>query len=80
VKKLVEVRFKPADVGTVADGAITNIKVATDAEIDQSKIADLPEDLDGKVGTPTGHETDGKKITSIGWDADSDEFVVDHET
>ena len=35
---MVEVRFKPADVGTVADGAITNIKVNAAAAIDMSKL------------------------------------------
>lgn len=34
-----EVRFKPADVGSVADGAITNIKVNAAAAIDMSKLS-----------------------------------------
>ncbi len=35
----VEVRFKPADVGSVSDGAITDVKVAAGAAIDASKLA-----------------------------------------
>jgi len=36
---MVEVRFKLADVGTVADGAITNAKINASAGIDQSKLS-----------------------------------------
>ncbi|GAH65401.1 unnamed protein product, partial [marine sediment metagenome] len=36
---MVEIRFKPADVGTVADGAITNVKVNAAAAIDMSKLS-----------------------------------------
>ncbi|MBU0906646.1 MAG: hypothetical protein KKE05_00650, partial [Nanoarchaeota archaeon] len=44
---MVEVRFKPADVGTVADGAITDIKVNAAAAIAKSKLASLAiEDAD----------------------------------
>lgn len=35
---MVEIRFKPADVGTVADGAITDIKVNAAANITMSKL------------------------------------------
>lgn len=48
---MVEVKFKPADVGSVADGsvtnqkladgAVTNIKVGASAGIDKSKLAAL---------------------------------------
>lgn len=48
---MVEVKFKPADVGTVADGAVTNVKLAPGAvtndkvdaaaAIDKSKLAAL---------------------------------------
>lgn len=38
---MVEVRFKPSLVGTVADGAITNAKIATAAGIEKSKLASL---------------------------------------
>ena len=38
---MVEVRFKPADVGTVADGAITDIKINASADIAKSKLASL---------------------------------------
>ena len=36
---MVEIRFKPADVGTVADGAITNVKVNAAAAIDMTKLS-----------------------------------------
>ncbi len=36
---MVEIRFKPADVGTVADGAITNVKINAAAAIDMSKLS-----------------------------------------
>jgi hypothetical protein len=52
---MVEVKFKPADVGTVADGSVTNVKlapgavtndkVASAAAIDSSKLADVPQRL-----------------------------------
>ena len=35
---MVEIRFKPADVGTVADGAITDIKINASAAITMSKL------------------------------------------
>ena len=51
VKGLVEVRFKPADVGSVADGsvtevkladgAVTNVKVNASAAIAKTKLASL---------------------------------------
>lgn len=38
---MVEIRFRPALVGTVADGAITNAKIASGAGIEKSKLAAL---------------------------------------
>ena len=38
---MVEVKFKPADVGTVADGSITNAKVSGTAAIVQSKLVNI---------------------------------------
>lgn len=59
---MVEVRFKPADVGTVADGsvteakladgAVTNVKVNASASIAKSKLAALSIG-DGDVDTIT---------------------------
>ena len=88
---MVEVRFKPADVGTVADGAITNAKIASDAAIVATKLAAIPQskvtDLEGDIsaiatilvdkvdGTGT---TGDKKITKIGWDSVTNEVVIDH--
>lgn len=36
---MVEIRFKPSDVGTVPDGSVTNAKVAAGAAIDMSKLS-----------------------------------------
>jgi len=38
---MVEVKFKPSLVGTVEDGAITNVKIATNAAIEKTKLAAL---------------------------------------
>ena len=91
---MVEVRFKPADVGTVADGAITNIKVNAAAAIDMSKlslaITDTEVDTLGQskitdlvtdLGNKvaTGPLSGDKKVTAIGWDTLTDEVVIDHE-
>ena len=91
---MVEVRFKPADVGTVADGAITNIKVNAAAAIDMSKlslaITDTEVDTLGQskitdlvtdLGNKvgTGPLSGDKKVTAIGWDSATDEVVIDHE-
>jgi hypothetical protein len=38
---MVEVKFKPADVGTIPDGYVTNDKVAEDAAIAKTKLAAL---------------------------------------
>lgn len=84
---MVEVRFKPADVGTVADGSVTTVKLADEAVVDakvksdagiaQSKVANLPADLAGKVGT--GPLSGDKKVTALGWDSSTEEIIVDHE-
>ena len=50
---MVEVRFKPADVGTVPDGSVTNAKVATDAGIAKSKLAAL-DIVDADVNAAAG--------------------------
>jgi len=92
---MVEVRFKPADVGTVADGAITNVKVNASANIAKSKLASLAigdsdvnaisqskiTDLETDLGNKVGSGplSGDKKITAIGWDSGSDEVIVDHE-
>ena len=86
---MVEVRFKPADVGTVADGAITDAKVNASANIAKSKLASLgivdadvssisvSKVTDAVAGTGT---SGNKKITKIGWDSATEEVVIDHET
>jgi len=92
---MVEVRFKPADVGTVADGAITNAKIATNAAIEKSKLAtftlgdaDISAISQSKVTnlvTDLGDKVSGtgtsgsKKITKIGWDGTTNEVIIDHE-
>ena len=73
---MVEIRFKPSDVGTVADGSITDAKI-TSGGLSQSVITDLPTDLGTKI---SGIGTSGDKaITKIGWDSATEEVVVDHE-
>ena len=88
---MVEVRFKPADVGTVADGSITNAKIASDAAIvatklaaiPQSKVTDLETDI-STIETSVASKVDGvgttgdKAITKIGWDSATSEVVIDH--
>ena len=85
---MVEVRFKPADVGTVADGAITDVKVNAAANIAKTKLASLAivdadvsaigvaKITDAVAGTGT---TGDKKITKVGWDSATSEVVIDHE-
>ena len=77
-KGLVEVRFKPADVGTVADGAITDVKI-TSGGLSESKIANLTTDLEGKAPASHSHAegdvtdlvTDlGNKVGGIGTSGD----------
>ena len=87
---MVEIRFKPADVGTVADGAITNVKIAADAAIAKSKLAALAiEDgdvsaititkitggVDGRAESSTGD----KDVTKIGYDTATEEVIIDRE-
>ena len=91
---MVEVRFKPADVGTVADGSITNVKVNASAGIDMSKLAlaitdaevdaigqSKVTDLVADLGNKvgTGPLSGDKKVTAIGWDTTTEEVVIDHE-
>lgn len=92
---MVEVRFKPADVGTVADGAITNIKINAAAAIEKSKLeslaivdADISAISQSKVTNletaltakvSTGPLSGDKKIIAIGWDSSTSEVIVDHE-
>lgn len=92
---MVEIRFKPSLVGTVADGAITNAKIATAAGIEKSKLASLAivdadisavsqskvTDLTTALSAKvsTGPLSGDKKITSIGWDSATGEVIVDHE-
>lgn len=92
---MVEVRFKPADVGTVADGAITDIKINAAANIAKSKLASLGivdadvsaigeskvTNLVTDLGNKvgTGPLSGNKKITAIGWDSTTSEVIVDHE-
>jgi len=89
------VRFKPADVGTVADGAITDVKVNAAANISKSKLASLAI-VDGDVSAiseskvtnlvtdlagkvGTGPLSGNKKVTALGWDSTTNEVIVDHE-
>lgn len=92
---MVEVRFKPADVGTVADGAITDVKVNTNANIAKSKLetlaivdADVSAVSQSKVTNlttdlaakvGTGPLSGNKKVTALGWDSTTAEVIVDHE-
>ena len=39
IEKMVEIRFKPSDIGTVADGAVTTAKLADNA-VTNPKVAD----------------------------------------
>lgn len=92
---MVEVRFKPADVGTVADGAITDVKVNAAANIAKSKLAslaivdaDVSAISEAKVTNlttdlaakvSTGPLSGDKKVTGLGWDSTTSEVIVDHE-
>jgi hypothetical protein len=85
---MVEVKFKPSLVGSVADGAITDAKIAVDAAIAKSKLAPLEIDdadvsgisvskvADAVAGTGTSGD---KKILKMGWESSSEEIIVDHE-
>jgi len=91
---MVEIRFRPADVGTVADGAITNVKIDAAAAIDMSKLAlaitdaevdtlgqDKVTDLVADLGNKVGSGplSGDKKVTAIGYDTSTGEVVIDHE-
>jgi hypothetical protein len=92
---MVEIRFKPADVGTVADGAITDVKINAAANIAKSKLAalaivdaDVSAISESKVtnlATDLGNKVSGtgttgdKKITKVGWDSTTNEVIIDHE-
>lgn len=84
MRNTVEVRFKPADVGSVADGSVTNVKVAAGAAIAKSKLAALAiDDTDLASGTEyvkgaAADTTGDKKVIAIGWDDVTSEVVVDH--
>lgn len=95
---MVEVKFKPADVGSVADGSVTNQKLAdgavtndkvnASAGIVKSKLGSLAivdTDVSGisvsKVtDAVSGSGTSGdKKISKLGWNSSTQEFIIDHE-
>lgn len=92
---MVEIRFKPADVGTVADGAITDVKINAAANIAKSKLAALAigdtdvsgisqskvTNLTADMGNKvsTGPLSGNKKVTALGWDSATNEVIVDHE-
>lgn len=86
---MVEVRFKPADVGTVADGSVTAAKLATALanDIDSKAVAaDVTSALADKADTSAlANKVDGvgttgdKKITKIGYDSATGEVIIDHE-
>lgn len=92
---MVEVKFKPADVGTVADGSVTNVKLAPEAvtndkvanaaAIDSSKLADVPQSKVTNLATDLANKVDGvgtsgdKKVSKIGWISATGEVVIDHE-
>ena len=92
---MVEVRFKPALVGTVPDGSVTDVKVAVGAAIAKAKLAALAiVDADvSAIGEAkitnlttdlaakvgTGPLSGTKKVTALGWDAATSEVIVDHE-
>lgn len=86
-----EVRFKPADVGTVADGAITNVKVNVSAMIAKSKLdalnivtADVSgisvEKIDGAIKGRAEDTSGDKTINALGWDSATEEIIMDHES
>lgn len=71
-----EISFKPADVGTVSDGSITDAKIASGG-LSQSSIADLITALNAKIsGTGT---TANKKVYKMGWDSVNEKVVIDKE-
>ena len=71
-------------MGTVADGSITNAKVAAGAAIAKTKLASLNiADADLASGTEyvkgaVADTTGDKKVIAIGWDDITSEVVVDH--
>lgn len=92
---MVEVRFKPALVGVVAEGAIMDVHVNAVANIAKSKLAPLAI-VDADVSTiskdkvtdlitnlaakvNTGPLSGDKKVTALGWDSTTEEVIVDHE-
>ncbi len=91
MRNTVEVRFKPADVGSVSDGSITNVKVAAGAAIDASKLAadsitateigagvvSATELADEYVKGAAADTTGDKKVIAIGWDSATSEVIVD---
>jgi len=90
---MVEVKFKPADVGSVADGAVTAAKLASAVANDiaaKAYTTDVNSALSAKADTSTvnaalatkvdGTGTTGnKKVLKLGWDSATGEVVVDHE-
>ncbi len=82
---MVEVRFKPADVGSVADGSITDVKVAAGAAIAKTKLAALDiDDSDLASGTEyvkgaVADTTGDKKVIAVGWDSATSEVIIDKE-
>ena len=76
---MVEVRFKPADVGSVTDGSVTEVKLAdgavTDIKVDTIMITKVTGGIDGRAAATTGD----KGITALGWDTMTDEVVLDRE-
>lgn len=77
---MVEVRFKPADVGAVADGSVTLAKLNSEVTDELAAKAD-----DATVTAALANKVDGtgtsgdKKISKIGWDSATGEVVIDHE-
>ncbi len=70
-------------MGSVADGSITNVKVAAGAAIAKSKLGALDiEDADLASGTEyvkgaVADTTGDKKVIAIGWDSATSEVIVD---
>ncbi len=83
-ENIVEVRFRPADVGqgVPADGSITAVKLATGA-VTSAKIAaaavTAAKLADTFVKGAAADTTANKGILAIGYDLVTGEVVVDHE-